>query len=121
MAKIAAIVILFGLLVDGLGLAGIYIQFKVKQEMLLPMIIFYGLLIPSLTVTLILTPLMFSPLNNPYFYPVVLCAVILLVFYSFLIFNVIRLRRFKREGAAILAGFNQIILEPLTSKAKEHV
>ena len=45
--KIFITVVMFGLLVDSLGLAAVYVQYKVKSDLLIPMLAFYSLLVPA--------------------------------------------------------------------------
>ena len=45
--KIFITVVMFGLLVDSLGMAAVYVQYKVKSDLLIPMLAFYSLLVPA--------------------------------------------------------------------------
>merc|ERR1711974_209987 len=57
LGKISITIVMFGLLVDSLGLAAVYVPYKVKHDLLMPMLTFYGLLVPTAVAALVILAL----------------------------------------------------------------
>merc|ERR1712038_276175 len=67
------VLILFAFFVDSLAIAGIYIQYKVKSEMLIPWLLFYALLIPGLLGAGVANAILQESVTNKYYSIVPVC------------------------------------------------
>ena len=129
LGKISITIAMFGLLVDSLGLAAVYIQYKVKHGLLVPMLAFYAVLVPTAAAGLCVLALgargeeedAKQDYEERVTDQVMMAAFpIMTAFYAWLWVHVLRLYRFRRQyGNAVMGVLTQTFLEPLTAKANQ--
>ena len=130
LGKISITIAMFGLLVDSLGLAAVYTPYKVKADLLVPMLAFYALLVPAAVAglcALILATFHHQLQEDNLDWEeevtnqiMVVALPAIGVFYTFLWVNVLRLSRFKRRlGDAVMGALTQTFLQPLAAKATQ--
>lgn len=117
--KTSIVLVTMAVFIDSLAIAGIYIQYKVKVEMLIPWLFFYALLIPGLLGAGVANAILQESVTNKYYSIVPVCIALL---YTYLWISVVRLYRtggIKKN--VIMRGFGDIFLQPLTSKVAAYV
>eukprot|EP00095_Tigriopus_kingsejongensis_P006099 maker-scaffold691_size110934-snap-gene-0.30 protein:Tk06099 transcript:maker-scaffold691_size110934-snap-gene-0.30-mRNA-1 annotation:"unnamed protein product" len=113
--EISAVIILMGLTCDSLALAGFYERPRVNSEMLVPWIMFYTLLVPSLVVISFAIGL--STSGSPIQYGAFAPAILAMVYLVALVFVA---KLYLRETKETSKTGNEHGLEPLTNKSGPH-
>ncbi len=111
--RISAVVILFGLFVDSLLMAGIYMKYKIKSDMLIPWLIFYSVFIFAL----IGIGAMVAYYAMGKWKLISIAPIAMALFYSYLWVCVAALyKEGKTAKHAIMRGFTEIALQPLAQR-----
>ncbi len=111
--RISAVVILFGLFVDSLMMAGIYIKYKIKTDMLLPWLLFYsGFIVALIAIAALVARYAPGKYKFAAFGPALMA-----LFYTYLWICVVFLyKEGKTAKHAIMKGFTEIALQPLAQR-----
>ena len=116
-SRISAVVIVFGLCVDSLMLAGIYEMFNVKTDMMWPWFFFYLALIPGLLVVAVHV-VVYADASYK-LAAVAPCALALV--YALVFFGAVKLYKgSEQKSANVIKEIQRLGLEPITKKLTHH-